>query len=319
MGLLDNALKNAVNHTVNKTVNQAVNQAVDRTVNQVVDRTVDQVVGGAVNKAADAIIKPISDGAAQQYQNTQYAQGYASGQPQYQNPQSAQANASAQQLGGLFAGFASGMQSVVNEAAKNMKICPACGTPANAEIKFCADCGAKLPSETVGQGAVCSSCGKQNVIGTKFCADCGAKLPGAIAEEQAARAKSDATLAQWDALLPQYPKWAFGGVDLTLEQTGDYDGYPYYNFSVSGVGRHVVEQYRQMLRQSGFRPAGQYPDESQLFKRVDGLVYNCDTEHAFDVSEYISLGFTVREPSGGFDYVKPEAKPKPKGFLGLLR
>ena len=78
-----------------------------------------------------------------------------------------------------------------------------------------------------------------------------------------------------------------------------------------------MEQYRQLLKQNGHRPAGQYPDESQLFKRVDNVVYNADIEHAFDVSEHISLYFTAREPSGGFDYVKPEPK-KPLSLKGLF-
>ena len=76
-------------------------------------------------------------------------------------------------------------------------------------------------------------------------------------------------------------------------------------------------QYAQYAKQCGFRPAGQYPSDGQLYKREsDGLVYNVDTEHAFDCSDCICLYFTVREPSGGFDYVKPG--PKPQGFKGLF-
>jgi DNA-directed RNA polymerase subunit RPC12/RpoP len=44
-------------------------------------------------------------------------------------------------------------------------------------MKFCSECGTKLPEMTAAQDAVCQSCGPQNNVGTKFCGDCGAKLP----------------------------------------------------------------------------------------------------------------------------------------------
>jgi hypothetical protein len=288
MGLFDNAIKQGLN--------KALGNAVANTLEKKVTETITPKVNEAANQAADAMK-----------------------QAGTQTPQPQNTQAAGVQIGGMFAGLAGAAQSFANEAAKNMKICLACGEPANADVKFCPKCGAELPAQTAAQGAVCSSCGKQNDIGTKFCADCGAKLPSAIAEEQAMQTKSEAVLVQWDTLLPQYPKWCCGGYDLGLEQVAESDGgYPYYSFSVCGVGQNEVGQYRQLLKQNGFRPAGRYPDEGQLFKRVSGLVYNCDIEHAFDVSEYISLGFTVREPNGGFDYVKPEpTQKKSTGFGGL--
>ena len=115
----------------------------------------------------------------------------------------------------------------------------------------------------------------------------------------------DPALVKWDVLLPQYPKWCFGGNEIELDNVAESVNVPFYSFNVYGVGRAEVEKYSQLLKQNGFRPAGKYPDEGQLYKRVGDTVYNADIEHAFDGgSEYISLGFTVREPEGGFDYQK---------------
>ena len=198
-----------------------------------------------------------------------------------------------------------------------MKICPACEEPAGANVKFCPKCGGALPEQTVAQGTVCSSCGKQNSIGTKFCADCAAKLPAAIAEEEAAKRKDEIVLSNWDTTLPTFPKWCYGGYDLRLELCStDANGNPYYAFNVNGVGMAELGQYKQLLKQNGFRPAGQYPSESQLFKRVNGVVYNFDSEDPFSGgSNCIGVGFAVREPIGGFDYVEA---PKPKGIKGLF-
>lgn len=78
------------------------------------------------------------------------------------------------------------------------------------------------------------------------------------------------------------------------------------------AARRAVEQYRQILLANGFRQAGQYPSIEQLFKRIDGVVYNVDTEHCFEGDpDFATIGFCIREPYGGFDYVKSESK---RGF-----
>ena len=205
------------------------------------------------------------------------------------------------------------VQGYATEAAKNMKVCPNCSRPTTADKKFCPDCGSKLPEQTVAQGAVCPNCGKQNAIGTKFCQDCGTKLPAAIAEEQAQADRNAAVMAQWDAKLPQYPKWTCGGDRMYIN---DYDENG-YSFEVEfknnpSAARRAVEQYRQILLANGFRMAGQYPSIEQLFKRIDGVVYNVDTEHCFEGDpDFATIGFCIREPYGGFDYVKSETK---RGF-----
>ncbi|MDR1464293.1 MAG: zinc ribbon domain-containing protein [Oscillospiraceae bacterium] len=290
MGLLDRAIKNGINRAVGNAVAGAVEKAVAPKVEQAAEQAVQQVIPPTQPTAQ----QPAPDPAITQQQ--------------------------AQQAGAALGGLFGGLNAFASEAAKNMKICPACGEAAGAQTKFCPKCGGAMPEQTVAQGAACPSCGKQNDIGTKFCADCGAKLPAAVAEEQAAQAKSANAMAEWDRLLPQYPKWQFGGYDYRLERLDDYNGAPYYQFAANGVGRAELEQYRQFALSSGFRPAGQYPDQYQLFKRVDGVVYNIDLEHAFD-SDGMSLYFTTREPNGGFDYVKPEPKPKSGGglFGGLFK
>ena len=85
------------------------------------------------------------------------------------------------------------------------------------------------------------------------------------------------------------------------------------------AAHRAVEQYRQILLQNGFRQAGQYPIIEQLFKRIDGVVYNVDTEHCFEGDpDFATIGFCIREPYGGFDYVKPEPKKK-TSFMDLFK
>lgn len=291
MGMLDRAVRRGINNAVGNAVNHAVGNAVGNAV----QRTVAQ----PLNHAANQISPPPNPMQMQQMQQAQAAQ--------------------AAQLGGIFGSFASAAQNYANAAAVNMKLCAACGNAAGADQSFCPACGARLPETTAAQGAVCQGCGKQNDVGTKFCGGCGAMLPAA-AGEAAARAKNEAALAGWDALLPQYPKWTLGGQDIQIEECGLENGYPAYALHVSGMGLPgLLAQYNQILRQNGFGPAGQYPSEQQLFKRAGGLVYNFSSENCFDAgADHMAVYFCVREPYGGFDYVKPDQKPKGwKGMLGL--
>ena len=74
-------------------------------------------------------------------------------------------------LEGAFANLEKAAQSYATEISKNMKVCPECNTPTDAAKKFCPECGAKLPEETVADSSVCKECGTQNTPGTKFCQD----------------------------------------------------------------------------------------------------------------------------------------------------
>lgn len=268
-----------------------------RAIRDGVRKGIGDAVGKAVQKAVEPHATQLTNKAAQYFDQ---AAGNAS----------QEVKRTTSGLEGAFANLERATQNYATQMSKNMKICPGCGQPTTAEKTFCPSCGAKLPEQTVAEGAVCPSCGKQNSIGTKFCDSCGTKLPAAIQEEQAQRDKDDAELAQWDTMLPQYPKWTCGGNKYNLEE---YDpGVFYFSAGFSGdtnAARRAVDQYRQILLENGFRQAGQYPSIEQLFKRIDGVVYNVDTEHCFDGDpDRASIGFSIREPYGGFDYVKPEPK-----------
>jgi len=212
-------------------------------------------------------------------------------------------------LGGLFANLEKSAKSFATELGKDMKICPECGKPSGKDQQFCPECGARLPKETVSEGAVCPNCGKQNDIGTKFCQDCGTKLPSAVAEKQAAEAKDGKVMEEWDQVLGAFPKWNCGGSQFNIEMYDEY--YSFTAFFPQGMGAEAaVDQYRQILRQDGFQPAGQYPSMEHLYKKYNGKCLHVDLEHCFEGDyEWPVIGFDLSEPTGGFDYVKPEQKP----------
>ena len=272
-----------------------------RTIRNAVSQGISKGLGDAIGKAVQQAVEPRA---------TEYANKVAEHFDQAAGNAARQTREAASGLEGAFANLERSMQSYADSVGRDLKICPECGQPASQDKKFCPGCGAKLPEQTLGQGAVCASCGKQNSIGMKFCADCGAKLPAAIQEEQAQQAKDEAELARWDALLPQYPRWTCGGWEYDMEE---YEP-GYFGFSAgfrgnSQAAQRAVEQYRQILLENGFRQAGQYPSIQQLFKRIDGEVYNVDTEHCFEGDpDRACIGFSKREPYGGFDYVKPQPK-----------
>ena len=280
MSILGKAIRKGIREGVGAAVGRAIHQAVEPAATAI------------ANKAADAIGQSAGDG------QTPPAPGF----------------------GGALGNLERSVQSYATEAAKNVKVCPNCNKPTTADKKFCPECGTQLPEQTVAQGAVCPSCGKQNAIGTRFCQECGAKLPAAIAEEQAQADRNAAVMAEWDEKLPQYPKWTCGGQLRYIEC---------YEENTYGIGvefknnpqaaQRAVEQYRQILLANGFRQAGQYPSIEQLFKRIDGVVCNVDTEHCFEGDpDTACIGFCIREPCGGFDYVKPEPKKK-TSFMDLFK
>lgn len=278
MGFLERAIRRGVSDAVGKAIGKAI----------------EPTVTDLTNKAANAI-----DQAAQ---NTEQQVARSSG------------------LEGAMANLERSVQGYATEAAKNMKVCPNCNKPTTADKKFCPECGTQLPEQTVAQGAVCPNCGKQNAIGTKFCQDCGTKLPAAIAEEQAQADRNAAVMAQWDAKLPQYPKWTCGGSEFNIEE---YDpGCFEFRANFNGnhqAARRAVDEYRQILLQNGFRQAGEYPCIEHLYKMENGVCYHVDTGMCFEASpDSPSISFTIGEPRGGFNYVKPEPKKK-TSFLDLFK
>jgi len=224
-------------------------------------------------------------------------------------------------LGGLESAFSSlekAAQGYATEMGRDIKICPSCGQPAKAEAKFCPSCSAALPEQTLAEAAVCTECGTQNNLGTTYCQACGAMLPAAIQEQQAAEARNAAVMEQWDEQLPAYPKWDCGGRDYCIESY-DYDAFIFTaTFESEYEARNAVRRYRELVKGYGFKPAGQYPSDEHLYKMVQGTCYHIGTEHCFEGDqESPSIEFTIGEPQGGFDYVKPEDR-KPKSFRDLL-
>ncbi len=289
MGFLDRAIRNGISKGIGDAVGKAVRQAVEPTVNEYADR------------AAERIDRTARDA---EYESREVRQS---------------ARQSVGGLNGAFADLQRSMESYATNAAKNMKICPQCQKTTGADKKFCPDCGARLPEQTLAQGSVCPNCGKQNAIGTRFCDECGTKLPSVVAEERAAADRSSAALAQWRDDLPQYPVWNGGGTELSIER---YDGY--YAFTAclesSYAARNAINRYRDLLMQHGFRQAGQYPTVEHLYKKINARCYHVDTEHCFEGdSDAPTIYFNIEEPSGGFDYVKPEPQRRTGGFRDLLK
>ena len=282
MGFLERAIRRGVSEGIGKAVGQAITKAVEPTATEL------------ANKAAQHF-----DNAAQQ--NSRPKAQIASG------------------LEGAFANLERAAQGYATEMSKNIKVCPNCNQPSDKEKLFCPSCGTKLPETTVSEGAVCTECNKQNPVGAKFCEACGAKLPAAIAEEQAQADRNAAVIAEWDTKLPQYPKWDCGGKNYCIE---DMDGYIRFSADFEGnrfAAEQAVEQYRRLLVQNGFIQAGQYPNIAHLYKRVNGVCYHADTEHCFEGDpDCPNIYFNIDEPTGGYDYVKPEPK-KQVGLKDLFK
>ena len=274
-----------------------IERAIRRGVSDAVGNAVRQAVEPTATNLANQAASAIDQTARTTQQSTQPSSGFE----------------------GVMANLECSVQGYATEAAKNVKVCPNCGKPNGADKKFCADCGSKLPEQTLAQGTICASCGKQNSIGTKFCQECGTKLPATIQEEQAIANRNAAVMAQWEEKLPQYPKWNCGGTKMYID---DYDTHYIFGAHFNGnatAAQRAVSEYREMLLANGFRQAGEYPSIEHLYKRVDGVVYHADTEHCFEGDpDCPSIGFDKSEPRGGFDYVKPEPKKKPS-FMDLFK
>lgn len=283
MGFLERAIRRGVSDAVGKAVGQAITNAVEPKATEL------------VNKAADKIDSATTNVNAQ--------------------PASTQTGSA---LEGAFSNFERAASKYATEAAKNMKVCPACGESTTADKNFCPSCGEKLPEKSIADELVCTSCGTQNNVGTKFCQQCGAKLPFAIAEEQAKAKKDEAVLADFREHLPKYPVWSCGGTDFVLEKEPDYCWFS-ARFDSNFSAEKAVEGYRQLLMNNGFRQAGQYPSICHLYKMINGTCYHADTEHCFEGdSDTPTIYFNIAEPTGGFDYVKPEPKKK-TSFLDLFK
>ena len=283
MGFLERAIRRGVSDAVGKAVGQAITNAVEPKATELVNKAADKIDSATTNV------------------NTQ--------------PANTQTNSA---LEGAFSNFERAASKYATEAAKNMKVCPACGESTTADKNFCPSCGEKLPEKSIADELVCTSCGTQNNVGTKFCQNCGAKLPFAVNEENAQLSKDQKVLDEFKEYLPQYPVWSCGGKNFILEKEPDYCWFS-ARFDSNFSAEKAVEGYRQLLMNNGFRQAGQYPSICHLYKMINGTCYHADTEHCFEGdSDTPTIYFNVAEPAGGFDYVKPEPK-KQKSFFDLFK
>ena len=245
------------------------------------ERAIKRGIGNAVEKAVgNAVQKKVEPKA------TELANKAANSIDQAARNTERQAERSSG-LEGAVANLERSMQDYATKAATNMKICPKCEKPTTADKKFCPDCGAKLPA--------------------------------AIQEEQAQADRDAEAMAEWEKYLAHYPKWSCGGTQFNIEL---YDGCVAFTACFNGddnAAHRAVDEYRQILMQNGFRQAGEHPCIEQLYKMVDGVCYHVDTGMCFEAEpDCPSIGFDVSEPSGGFNYVKPEPKKK-TSFLDLFK
>lgn len=265
-------------------------------------------IGDAVSSAVKQVVEPKA---------TQMANKAAQHLDQMSQTHTQEVKNSFSGMEGAFSNLQRAAENYATEVSKNMKICPGCGDPLPADKRFCPNCGTRLPEATLAQGALCPDCGRQNTVGTRFCDACGAKLPAAIAEEEAARQKMQNVLNQWDALLAAYPRWNCGGSDICIEEYDPKECSGYFatvniSFPRGSSGEMPLKQYWEILKADGFRTAGRYPDPTHLYKKIGDTCYLASSEHAFESgTENLMLEFALREPDGGFDYVKPEPKQQP--------
>ncbi|EET58687.1 hypothetical protein BRYFOR_09415 [Marvinbryantia formatexigens DSM 14469] len=72
---------------------------------------------------------------------------------------------------------------------KGNVICPNCGFGNRQGLKFCGECGAKLPEQETekvpaGDGLICPKCGAEMEEGMRFCVYCGTELAGERNEKE---------------------------------------------------------------------------------------------------------------------------------------
>ena len=77
------------------------------------------------------------------------------------------------------------------ETLRGRKVCPVCGRANSADRTDCADCGARLPENTLydfyrSRHRCCPSCGVVVTDVARYCPECGARLPKAAARQEAA-------------------------------------------------------------------------------------------------------------------------------------
>jgi len=80
--------------------------------------------------------------------------------------------------------------------------CPGCGGAVNFGVKFCPNCGFKIPEELLPQFETCPNCGNVRGEGDRFCEKCGHQY-AETAEEAPAEAAPEAEEAPAEAEAPE--------------------------------------------------------------------------------------------------------------------
>ncbi len=322
MGLFDKVLKD-----VTKGIQDAVSQKVEDEAKKAAEDVVDDVVDTAKEEVAGEVAEQVGDkvgeaatGAATELNDSvgQLKDALGELNSAMKEADESMSKVSPEEMDQAM----SFLESMAKDSLKGMRVCLECEEPVKGDVKFCPKCGAKLPDKTVMELALCSKCGKQNTPGTDFCGECGAKLPYKEMMEERQIRKDQEVLSKWSENLSCYPVWSCGGTDLGIQRLEDriIEFSAWFKDDPDGA-RKAVEQYTQILKENGFRSAGQYPSDYHLYKMVDGVCYHVDLEHCFesgDDSVYLYLVLND-EPTGGFDYVKPEPKKKSGGLFGMFK
>lgn len=249
-----NFLERAIKRGIDKAVSGAVSNAVEQGVKKAVQPMVNQAANG-VAKATTQSLAGVSEAAAEL--NSAMEQSGADA-----------ANVDTAELKKAF----SMLENMATDMVKDKKVCSKCGEMAGKDEEFCPNCGEKLPSLTMAQLSLCPNCGKQNELGKNFCTACGTKLPLKIEAEKAAAEADAKAMALWDEWLPQYPKWAQGGKNFSLEIINEQDGFPTYEFRAEGVDEKALDAYAALLKQNGFKQQSSGSD-SVLCKNIGSVDY----------------------------------------------
>ncbi len=323
MGLFDKVLKDVskgIQDAVSQKVEEEAKKAAEDAVDEVVDEVTEEVAGEVTDKVADKVGASASEAVEGLNDSVgQLKDALGDLDAAMKEADESMSKVSPEEMDRAM----SFLEGMAKDSMKGMRVCLECEEPVKGDVKFCPKCGAKLPEKTVMELALCSKCGKQNTPGTDFCGECGAKLPyKEMMEERQAR-KDQEVIASWSENLSCFPVWSCGGNDYVIERIEDniFQFCAWFENDPKGA-EEAVKQYTQILKENGFRTAGEYPSDHHLYKKVDGVCYHVGLEDCFESgADSPTVYFLLNdEPVGGFDYVKPEPKKKSGGGLfGMFR
>ncbi len=322
MGLFDKVLKDVtkgIQDAVSQKVEDEAKKAAEEVVDDVVDKAKEEVAGEVAEQVGDKVGEAAT-GAATELNDSVGELKDALGKLDSAMKEADESLKDVSEEDWNRA--ASFLEGMAKDSMKGMRVCLECDEAVKGDMKFCPKCGAKLPEKTVTELALCSKCGKQNVPGTDFCGECGAKLPYKEMMEERQIRKDQEVLSKWSENLSCYPAWSCGGNEYVIERLEDniFQFSAWFEKDPDGA-KKAVDQYAQILRDNGFRKAGQYPSDHHLYKMVDRVCYHVDLEHCFESgADTANIYFLPNdEPTGGFDYVKPEPKKKSGGLFGIFK